>query len=138
MPVITPIGVDLPVGAVTQAWYAEASSTITLSGAYTTVIELTVTVPAGAALLHLFAADVRRTSQEVTGNGTARLSAGSNMTPAYDIGSIYQGSHRHNFVQHLWLNLPSGSHTFRAEMARASNAGLTVHNRMMALLLLKR
>jgi len=137
VPAITPLGLDLPAGAVSQGVYVEATNTITLTTAYQTVLQASLTVPAGAAVLQLFAADVRRLTLESTAFGLVRLAVGSDVSPVYHAGGLGIGMDHHNFVQHLWLNMPEGTHAFRVEMARDSSSSLLVANRMMALLLLK-
>lgn len=129
MPLITPVGLDLPLEYVTRAWYAEATNAAPIGVA----LSITAEIPENAAVWHLFSFDTRQTIGH--GRDVVWLSVAGRNTPSVMARSIATDYRRHHFIQHLWLNLPAGTHTFEA---RRNPSGCLMENRMMALLLLKR
>lgn len=133
MPLITPAYVDLPLDYVTRAWYTEATNNVGAG----TLLSITATIPADAAVWQMFSVDIRRESSIATGRVALHLAAAGQSTPPVEVRAMLYRHRRTQFLQHLWTGLPAGTHTFSAHMA-TQVAGGRAESRMMTLLLLKR
>lgn len=131
MPLIVPAGIDLPLEYVTRVWYAEGPT----AGTSSVVMSITAQIPDGAAVWQLVAFDARRFSP--FGDTEVWLGVGNRESLPVRVTSIREDLYRHHFLQHLWLNLPAGTHTFELRQ-EAGGGGAILYRPHMALLLLKR
>lgn len=131
MPLIVPTGIDLPLEYVTRAWYAVGPDNTTSS----VVMSITAQIPDGAAVWQLAAFDARRILS--LGDTEVWLGVGNQESLPVRVTSIRQDLYRHHFLQHLWLNLPAGTHTFELRQ-ETGGGGAGLWRPHMALLLLKR
>lgn len=134
MPAIIPVTLDdLPLEYVSKAWYTEASGDMGAG----TLASISAEIPTDAAVLQLLSVDVARESSASSSRGRVHLAVGNQSTEPAEVRAMGYYKSRHQFVQHMWLGLPAGTHTFRAEW-RVVTTGARAKRRMMALLLLKR
>src|SRR5690606_35522374 len=98
-------------------------------------MSITAQIPDGAAVWQLVAFDARRFSP--MGDTEVWLGVGNRECLPVRVTSIREDLHRHHFLQHLWLNLPAGTHTFELRQD-AGGGGAILYRPHMALLLLKR